>query len=456
MSGLSQILEIARRALNSQRAGMNVTSHNIANASTTGYSRQRVEFQATAPERTSLGLLGTGVTTQHIGRVRERFIDQQIRSASDTLGESSTQQSILGQIEAVVNEPSDTGLSSALTGFFNAFQSLALHPEETSSRNEVLQKGIQLGRSFQRLSNSLSQLRSDLLDDVDSKLDRINQLTEEISDLDVQITAMTTAGLDPSDAKDQLDLKIDELSKLASTKVSEDQSGSVMISIGGTMVASRAGSVALKSDASGGTLKIVMAASGREVPIGSGELGGLLKIYNTTIPGYQSSLNEIASALIDRVNTVHAGGYGLGSPPTTGENFFSGTDATNIVVDSAITSNINAIAASATGDPGNNDTALALAGVQDELLVNGSTKTLAQAYRGLVSTIGSDIQSAENTANAQELVLEQLENQRSAVSGVSIDEEMTSLIKYQRSFEAAARVVTTVDDMFETVLNLVR
>ncbi|MBI3578672.1 MAG: flagellar hook-associated protein FlgK [Ignavibacteriales bacterium] len=456
MSGLSQILETARRALNSQRAGMNVTSHNIANASTEGYSRQRVEFQATPPEKTPLGLLGTGVTTEHIGRVRERFIDQQIRGANDTLGESSSQQSILGQVEAVVNEPSDAGLSGAFTKFFNAFQSLSLHPEESSTRNEVLQQGVQLTQAFQRLSKSLSQLKSDLLNDVNTKIDRVNQLTKEISDLDVQITAITTSGYDPSDAKDQLDLKLDELSKIVPIKVAEDQRGSVMVSVGGTMVASRAGSVSLKSLASGTTVKVVGEVSGKDVTVGSGELGGILKSYNTTIPGYQSKLNQIAAALISRVNTLHAAGYGLGTPPPTGNNFFAGTDATDIKVDPAVTSNISNIAASADGSAGNNGVATAIAHVESEALLNGNTTSIPQAYRGLVSEIGSDITSSDNIAKAQQLVLTQLENQRSAVSGVSIDEEMTNLIKFQRSFDAAARIVTTANEMFQTILDLVR
>lgn len=456
MSGLSQILETARRALNSQRAGMEITSHNVANAGTKGYSRQRVEFQATPPEKTPLGLIGTGVTTIHIGRVRERFIDQQIRNANDTFGESSKQQNVLSLVEAVINEPSDTGLNGALSKFFNAFQNLSLHPEETSTRNDVLQQGVLLAQSFQRLSTSLVQLKSDLLNDVNAKLDRVNQLTQEISNLDVQITAITSSNYDPSDAKDQLDLKLDELSQLVPIKVSEDQRGSLMVSIGGTMVASRAGAVALKSLVSGTTVKIVGEISGKDVNVGSGELGGILKSHNTIIPGYQAKLNQVAAALISRVNTLHAAGFGLGPPPPTGNNFFAGTDATDIAVDPVIVSNVSNIAASVDGLSGDNQIAVAIAHVENEKLLNGNTMTISQTYRGLVSEIGSDITSSGNIAKAQELVLTQLENQRSAVSGVSIDEEMTNLIKFQRSFDAAARIVTTANDMFQTILDLVR
>lgn len=455
MSGLSQILETARRALNSQRAGLNVTSHNIANASTEGYSRQRITFQATPPERTPLGLLGTGVTVAHVGRVRERFIDQMIRGARDTLGESTTQQRILSQVEAVVNEPGTEGLHGALSRFFQAFQTLALHPEEPSTRNEVLQKGIHVTQSFRHLSESLSQLRTDLLSDLQVKLDRVNQLTEEIAALSRQVIAIATAGNDPSDVKDQLDLKLDELSQLAPTNVFEDQHGAVMVSIGGTMVASKAGSVPLKLQVTGTAATIVGEVSGREVVFNAGEIGGIQKSYNQLLPDYQAKLDEIARALIARVNTIHASGYGLGTPPSTGNNFFSGTNALDIAVDPAIVSNVQLIAASLDGSPGDNRIALALAGIEDEPLLGGNTITLGQGYRNFVSVIGTAITTADATARSQQLVLTQLENQRSAVSGVSLDEEMANMIKFQRSFDAAARLVSTVDKMFETLLTMV-
>jgi flagellar hook-associated protein 1 FlgK len=455
MSGLTQILETARRALSSQRAGLNVASHNIANASTEGYSRQRITFQATPPEQTSLGLLGTGVTIAHVGRIRERFIDQQIRAARDSYGESTAQQRVLSQIEAVMNEPSAQGLQSALNRLFNAFRNLAQHPEEPSARNDLLQQALQLSQSFRRLNGSLVQLRNGLLSDVQNKTERINQLTDEIAQLNRQIVAIHAAGQDPSDIKDQLDVRLDELSQLVPVKMFENAAGAVSVSIGGTMVASSAGSVPLKLQISASSASIVIASSGRPVSFMGGEVGGILDSYNSIIPGYLQTLDDLAQALISRVNAIHSTGYGLGTPPPTGVNFFSGTGAADIDVDASVRSNVNAIAASRDGSPGNNEIALALAGVEDERLVAGNTLTLGQSYRSFVSQVGSAITSAETTSKAQELVLMQLENQRNSVSGVSLDEEMANMIRYQRSFDAAARMVSTVNEMFETILRMV-
>ena len=148
MPGLTQILESARRALNAQQTGMNVTSHNIANANTIGYSRQRVDLIATLPVPGLGGLLGTGVTVDHIGRIRDAFIDQQIRLANSSYGDASARQTILSQIEVTLNEPSDGGLGSAITKFFNSFQDLAVHPEESGPRNAVVQQGTMLAQSM--------------------------------------------------------------------------------------------------------------------------------------------------------------------------------------------------------------------------------------------------------------------------------------------------------------------
>ena len=455
MPGLSQILEIARRALASQQIGMGVTSHNISNANTPGYSRQRVDLVATNPLRSTGGLLGTGVTVAHIGRVRDAFIDQQIRLSSNSYGRATSQQKILSQVEANFNEPSDAGLGAVMSKFFNSFQDLSVHPEESGARNAVLQQGTMLAQTFRRLSGNLTQLRSDVGSDAQGKVDRINTLAQEVSDLNVQIIAATSSGGDPSDAKDLRDIKIEELSRLANINVVEDARGSAMVSVGGMVIASSSGAAALRVSMDGGTMQIVTAQSGAVVNADGGELGGMLKAYNTDIPSALEKLDQLAGAIVARVNSLHSAGFGLGTPPPTGNNFFSGTTAADIAIDVSVSSNINNIAASSDGTPGNNEVAIALSHVATEPLLNGNSVSVTQFYGSLVGGIGSSVNAAENVANSQDLILSQLENQRNSVSGVSLDEEMTNLIKYQRSYDAAARVISTVNELYQTILNMV-
>jgi flagellar hook-associated protein 1 len=455
MSGLSGILEAAKRAMQSQRFGINVTSHNIANASTPGFSRQRVHLEPTIPLRTQAGMLGTGVRATHIGRIRERFIDQQIRLANDSFGEAEIKYRIISQIESIFNEPSEAGLSAALGRFFNSFQDLALHPEESSARNTVLQQGLLLTQSFNRLSTGLQQLRDDLTNDVHVKVNRINELTKEISRLDIEITNTQAKGFEPADLKDQRDLLIDELSKLANIHASEDNNGSVLISLGGTVIASRAGAVNLRVEGDGSTISIINELNGRAMNVTGGELSGVLSMYNREVSDLLERLDQLAGKLIGRVNEIHANGYGIGDPPPTGISFFEGTDAGNIRINEAILNDIMNIAASADGTAGSNGNALALSDIPDELLFNDNRLSINQFYNVMISDIGSRINANESIIRSQTMVLNQLEHQRAAVSGVSIDEEMANLIKYQRAYEASARVVRTVDEMFQSIINMV-
>ena len=455
MAGLSTILEIARQSLSAQRLGMDVTGHNIANSGSVGYTRQRLDLTASDPLHTSDGFLGTGVQAEHIGRIREQFIDAQVRTASDALGNASTKQTILSQVEAALNEPSDSGLSSALNSFFNAFNDLSIHPEDTAYRTVVLQKSALLTQSFHQLSANIHQLQGDLLDNANAKVSEINELTRDISVLDNQIVSASGNGDDPGDLKDQRDVKLDRLAQLAKVGVSEDKAGSMIVSIGGTMVASRAGSVELSAAVVNGQIAVTAAGATAPITALSGELGGVVETYNKTLPGYLNALDRLAGALAQQVNTVHASGYGLGNPPSTGVDFFTGTTASDLSVNPAVTSDPSLIAASDDGRAGSNGTARSIAALSDAPVFDGGTTSIPKFFANLVSTIGSDINAASTTQQTQELVVNQLKTQRDSVSGVSVDEEMNNLIQYQRAFDASARIVTAVDQMMQTIIQMV-
>ncbi len=455
MPGLLGMLSTARRGLTASRIAMDITSHNIANATTPGYSRQRADQSASLPLLTAQGFfIGTGVNVDSVNRMRDRFVDSQYRQASGQFGSANMRFGSLAQIEAVLGEPSDSGLQSAMSKFFNSFQDLSAHPEDPGPRNAVLQQATNLVQTFTRLSTNLTTQRNNLIEDANNKVTQINNLTQQIGELNRQIATVRGAGGQPNDLMDQRDRAIDQLSQLTSITALQDSNGSMLVSIGGVLVAGNGTSSPLQSSSSGSILKFAT-ANGVDVPISGGELGGMMEMYNTTIPAYQAELDALASTLIDRVNAVHSAGYGLGNPPSTGVSFFTGNSAANIGVSLQISSNINNIAASGNGQPGNNSNALALSGISEERLMGGSTLTLAQFYGRFISTVGSAVSSAKGLATGADLVLSQSEAQRDSISGVSLDEEMTNLIKYQRSFEAAARLVNTTDELFQTVLNMV-
>ena len=379
MSGISQVLEIARRALLAQQYQMNVTGHNIANANTPGYSRQRANLVTTSPAESAGGLLGTGVIVQSVDRLRNRFIDNQIRSSNESLGMANLEYQILSQVEATYNEPSSSALSGTLNTFFSAWQTLATHPEDTVARNSLMLDGQRVIDTFHRLNTETTNLRNSLRDEMQSKLDRINTLTGEISSLNVEITAASVAGMNTGDMKDMIGTKIEELSTLANISVSEGPRGSVMVMLGSVLIADNGSSHKLSlapapnatmSGTSFDQLRVVTDL-GVEAQMTGGETGGLLKSYNTTIPDTLGRLDRLAEGLISEVNRIHATGYGLQNPPLTGINFFKGTDASTIGLDLTDTSggaapgsnpSVNNIAASSVaGVAGNNDIALLIA-----------------------------------------------------------------------------------------------
>ncbi len=455
MPGLNDVLEVARRALTSQRLGINVTSNNVANASTPGYSRQRVDFTQSPSVKTQFGMLGSGVTASHIGRIRERFIDQQIRHNNDALGFSTMQRNVLAQIEAAVNEPSETGINTALNNFFNTFQELAVRPAESSARNNVVQKGTLLTQSIHRLYSNINSLRENLTQDVENKVKEINQISKDLAQLNERIIAARAGGAVASDLEDLRDLKIDRLSALAKVQVSDSGNGAKLVSMNGVSIVNDVDFNAIKIQADGGKLQIVSEANGRVLSADTGELGGTLTSYNSTIPNYVERLNTFAKRLMDRINEVHSSGYTITNPTQTGIMFFTGTSAADIEVNSQIANNVNLIAVSADGRAGDNTNALALADLLSEKMLSDNSQTLSQFYAGFASDVGTGVNNAKNTVTMQELILAQLDQQKSSVSGVSVDEEMTNLIKYQRAYDAAAKVITTVNEMFESLIRMV-
>lgn len=455
MAGLSNILDIAKRGLMTQQVGISVTNHNVSNAGTEGYSRQRVNFEPSTPLKEPYGFLGTGVTVGSIQRLREGFIDQQIRSVNNSLGQAAQQGQILSQIEAMLNEPSATGLGAMITGFFGSFQSLALNPEDAASRNAVVQSATALNNTFHRISADLRQLNNDLTPEISSRIDRINELTKEIWQSDQDIIALQAGGLDANDALDQRDNKVTELSKLVNIQVHQDSRGAITIDIGGTLVESRTGFTQLKVVSSGGQVQICSQDSSQPIDVNAGELGGILQMVNDTIPRYSSDLDTLAATIITRVNAVHSAGQGLGDPPPTGNDFFAGTDAATISLSAAVTASMNNIAASSDGSPGDNAVARSIADIANESLLAGDTETISQFYNSLVSDVGASVQTASNAEQSQNLVMTQFQNQMNSISGVSIDEEMVNLLKFQKGFDAAAKVITAVNSMYQSILDMI-
>jgi flagellar hook-associated protein 1 FlgK len=458
-------LEIGRRALVANQEALDVTGHNIANASTPGYSRQVVRLTETTPfappsfARPKMpGMIGTGVTVASVERMKNEFVEDELRAESQATGRWKTRRDLLSEVELITTEPSDSGLRSSLDAFWTSLQDLSVHPDQGSARSLVKQRGQALADTFKHTYAQLSQLQDSINKSVAVKVDEVNQLTGQIANLNGQIVTATAAGLQPNDLKDQRDLLVQNLSKLVDVRLVQGKAGDVTVSVAGTLLVDGKDAWRLSAVPDPGNAnyyQVKFASTGTPVQIGDGELRGLLEMRDTVVADYKNQINTLAAAVVTRVNAQHQAGFDLNG--NAGVAFFTGTNATDMNLNGVISADVSRIAAAATGAPGpaapgDGRNAQALANVK-KLTVMAGGMSLDTYFQAFISQLGVDSKAAATQSSNQEALLNNLQQQQQAASGVSLDEEMVNLVQYQHGYNAAARVISTMDAMIDTVIN---
>ncbi|MDI6799680.1 MAG: flagellar hook-associated protein FlgK [Actinomycetota bacterium] len=454
-------LEIATRSLRAQQRGMEVTGHNIANANTPGFSRQRAVLATTDPYPVPAfnrplvgGQIGTGVKIEAIQRVRDAFLDTQIRKESLSLGSWQSIETALEQVEVIFNEPSESGLSKVMSDFWNAWQELAKDPSSQVARVSLREQSTTLTGAINHAYAQLEELKNNLDGDIEIKVDQINTIARQIRDLNESIIKFESTGDSANDLRDKRDLLLDELSKVINFSVTESDNGGVLIYIKNKTLVSDVEMLELTTTPgplNDSFLKVIWADDLSDVSITNGSLNGLIEARDDYINFYMDELDQLTAGIIAQVNDIHEDGFALDGV-TTGLDFFTGTGAADIAVNS-IFSDLSLIAASMSGEAGDGLNALAIAGLKRTLTMNGATATFDDFYKSTISSLGVDIQEANRLVVNERLLIEQLNNRKESVSGVSLDEEVVNLLKYQRAYEAASRLITVMDEMLDKLIN---
>lgn len=671
--GLDGLLDIGKSALSVAQQSLTVAGHNVANVNTPGYSRQEAMVTERSPVGGNPGQVGTGVQVTQIRRIVDSFINREITSSNELLGQLNISYDQLSQIQGLFSDSNDQGIGAQLNAFFKSLQDVAASPADVTPRSVLLAKSALLTSTISQAAGQLSDRRASVNDQVKQTITEINSLTSQIATLNGKIVDAEMTGQNANDLRDQRDQAINDLSQRVGISVIDGGNGSLTVFVGrGQVVVENTvprALVAVESLDNGGLVNVQYdMGNGKSVNISStisgGKLGGLLTIRDTIIPGLQTSFDKLSASLVNEINQAHRQGYGLDG--STGQNFFSpltvtthtkstnlGTatfasdpatpitanslltlqdyeirfssataysivntttgatikgnytsdviaaptvdlpitiDGTNntvtVSVDGTasgtitltsgsystgadlaaelqtkinadatltgagrsvavtydtstsrfiITSNssastsavnitgglvqtsglitgastsasgtytapgpqtftidgmrvvlsgttaandvfslnsytdaaksigmsltsANKVAASSTraGAPGNNDNLMVLVALQNKAIAAIGKTTLGDAYRVAATGVGVAAQSAETQLNAQTILHEQLESFRAQSSGVSIDEEMVNVLKYQRAFEAASRLIMATDEMLQTLLNLKR
>lgn len=452
---LASLLSIARSAMFAQQSAMSVTAHNVANAQTPGYSRQRIELSAATPQFTPQGPVGRGVTEVGIQRVRNTFFDTRYRSESGLLGNSATMGDFLGQVEAAINEPSADGLAASLDGLFGSFANLANNPASSTSRSLVQQAGRRFAQQLRQLDATVHQVADGAFTQMRDQVRQVNELTRQIGDLNGQVLASAGANGSSPDLQDRRDLLVDQLSSLVGVRVLDRADGTIGVAAGDTMLVDGANSQTIAvNPLVGGGFSLITTGGGAVDPK-SGSLKALCELTTTTLPGIQAQLDTLARTLVTTVNAIHRSGFTLNG--STNTDFFdpTGVTAQTIALAPAVLASGDAIAAAGIAAPGDGTIAQQLAALSTTGVAALGGRSFREFYIELSGVVGSSVSGASQDASAHLAMVDQADTLRSSVSGVSVDEEMVALISQQQAYTAAARIVNVANEMMQSVLQMI-
>lgn len=455
MPGLFSGIEAGKRALLTHQMVLQTIGQNIANVETPGYRRQRVNIQASAPEDLRVGSLGTGVQVTDIRHIRDLFLGQQERDATKSLGQWAYKEKTLSEIEAAYNEPQDNSLSQLLTEFWDSWSELATNSDSMSNRKAVVASANRMVAGFQQLSKKLSDIRSAADRDVTDMVSEVNERTAEIARLNQAIVRAEVGGTHANDLRDVRDQVTQELAQLIDVRTIDKPNGGSMVLMGSMTLVDGSQNMPIDYQTENfngvSTSKIVWKGTNFKLTNLGGKLAGLTESRDELIPQHIADLDELAQTVIQQVNALHLTGYGMSG--TTNTAFFdpAATSASTMRLNVEITLDPGKVAASST-NTGNNNIALAMSELRSARVMSNGSGTISDYYDSLVSTAGLQAKEATTTAANYELLVQQINNARQSVEGVNLDEEMTNLVKYQRAYDASARVITAMDQALDTVI----
>jgi flagellar hook-associated protein 1 FlgK len=453
MSSLNASLEIALSGLSAEQGAIAVTTNNVANANTPGYARQVPVLVTSDPVVIDPLTLGSGVTLQSIESIRDPILEARIQQESQSQGQLNSLVSALQQTQ--VNFSSTTsGIGTAITTFFDSVNELSTNPSDLSLRQGVLTAADNLATAFNSTANNLTAQSGNLDQSVVSTVTQINGLTQQIAQLNGQISHLENAGASAGSLIDQRTQLIDQVSNLVDVSVIPTDNSLTLTTTSGTALVSGQQSFQLQTQpVTSGVQDIFSQGTDITSSIVSGQLGGLLAARDQQIPAIQTQLDTLAAGLANEVNTVQAGGFDLNG--VAGTDLFTAPPVSGIGTAASLSVAItdpSLVAASSDGTVGSNGNAEALYALSTQSGINGQTPS--DYYSGIVFNVGNATANATAEQSASSLILQQLNDQRSSISGVSLDEEAANLVEYQQGYDASAQVVTAINDMMETVINM--
>ncbi len=464
MAGLFDTLALGSRSLETYRKAIDVTGHNLANVNTPGYTRQRLVLQSVAGT-SDIGQIGGGVDGTQVQQLHNQFFDQQIQVESSVQGSLEARQDALQQaltsLQETINRSdasgtSTSGISQALSDFFAGLQSLSTDPSSVPERQVLLQKAQTLAARFNQVDSKLANVASTLNDSISSDVNKINTLAQDIAKLNGSIAQEETASGNPAnDLRDSRQSKLQELAGLAKADVVEQPPGSLSIIVAGVPLVS--GVEVLNTletfDSGSGALQVRANGQVDAMNITGGSIEGSIAVRDKDLGEVRDQINTLAQTLVSEMNKAHATGFSMSG--ATGADFFTGQNAKDIAVNSVLLADPSLLQASGvSGEAGNNVVVLAMAKLGNSAQAALNDQTFSNRQAQIVAGLGQKVADAQRDVDDQKAISDFVSSQRDSISGVSLDEEMSNLVMFQKAFQASAKLISMTDEMLATIIQM--
>jgi flagellar hook-associated protein 1 FlgK len=472
MSKINAIMDMGKRSLMNSQSSLQTVGHNIASKSVEGYSRQRVDQVTNLPIGEGKLRIGMGAKSAAVTRVNNPYLEKQIGNERGQLGYLTGKQDAMTRVESIYNEQVNKGLNQYMSEFFNAFRELSNNPESLATRSMVKETAQYVTKDFKRINSQLTGIQSDLDQQIKTHVNEINGFTSEVASLNEKIQSVELTGATANDERDRRDLLVKKIGEKVNIRWAEGEDGTVTISAGNNallVAGNDARELYVQStgetDKKGeGNYDIMYKNSERATPykvteqLHGGAIGGLLEVRDGIITELKGGIDEMAYNLSSSINEIHQQGFN--SYNETGVDFFEQPDnvkhaADLMTVNEDILKDVSRISAGAKAEsPGDNRVANQIAGLQYDKIMSDGNANVDEYYNSMVGRVGVITRKTNSAHDAQDGIVKQLSSIRESISGVSLDEETTKMIEFQKAFDAAARIVKTADEMMDTVLNL--
>lgn len=453
-----QGIETASRALRAFQRSLDTTGNNIANVNTAGYSRQVVELAPTDPGHEyarKLLTIGSGVNISEINRIRDNQLEHRRHASFSEQGKSEASLGNLEKVQSTFLDVQGKGITTALDTFFNAWSALGSDPTSASAKLEVQNAGRDLAKKISGAYQELAGINNSQDVQIKSTMNDIQRLSNDIGELNTEIKKQLAQGGEPNDLFDKRDTVIAELSQLVNISTHPANDGTISVFSGNLTLVDQVGARDFPTTYDARTNTVTNSVASWN--ISGGKLKGLFDNSNT-FGAYLSDLDNLANTLRTETNSIHMSGFtGTGA---TGQRFFNDsvpqTGAVNFALDANVEASVNNIAIGATTATGDGSIGLGISALRDTKMAALGNKTPKSYFSDLLTTVGRAVTVAKSNVETAYALTEQVEAQIQDVSGVNLDDEMSEMLKYQRSYQAAAKVLNVMDQTIGDLIEMLR